>query len=240
MTDTFSGNKPPAAGLIALVGGYEFRTNCLEMDRAILGRVGTSARILVLPTAAAFESPRQAAYNGVRHLKRLGARPDPLYILKREDAQNEDYAALIDKAQGVYFAGGDPVHLLETLRGTRAWDAIAALHERGGLVAGSSAGAMVLGAQMWAPGEGWRAGLGLAPGLAIVPHHATVAHRWNAPRLSETVAPGVTVVGVDEATALLLPDQLVLGEGEVTVYTPAPAAFTAGTVVTPDLRSPRR
>ena len=222
-------------GIIALVGGYEFRTNCLEMDRAILARVGTSAQIIVLPTAAAFESPRQAAYNGVQHLKRLGAKAEAMYILNREDANNNDYAAQIDKVQGVYFSGGDPVHLLETLQGSKIWGAIVDLYQHGGLVAGSSAGAMVLGGQMWAPGEGWRTGLGLIPKLVIVPHHATVSHRWNAPKMAETVAPGVTVVGVDESTALLLPDQLVIGAGEVTVYTPDPIAFAADTIVTANL-----
>ena len=217
--------------LLALIGGYEFRANCREMDRALLARVGTSARILVAPTAAAFEQPRQAANNGVQHLKRLGARPEPLYVLKREDAESNDYAALVDKADGVYFAGGDPVHLLETLRGSKVWAAVVALYQRGGLVAGSSAGAMVMGGQMWAPGEGWRTGLGLAPRIAIVPHHATVSHRWNAPKLAETVAAGVTVVGVDEATAFLLSDQLVIGEGEVTVYTPDPVAYPPDAIV---------
>ncbi len=222
-------------GLIALVGGYEFRTNCLEMDRAILGRLGTRPQILVLPTAAAFESPRQAAYNGTQHLKRLGARAEALYVLKREDANSDDFAASIDKVQGVYLAGGDPVHLLETLRGSKVWQAIVGLYEHGGLVAGSSAGAMVLGGQMWAPGEGWRTGLGLAPKVTVVPHHATVAHRWNAPQMAQTVATGTTVVGVDEATALLLPDQLVLGEGAVTVYTHEPVAFAPNMVVAPYL-----
>lgn len=222
-------------GYIALVGGYEFRSNCLEMDRAILNRLGTSPQILVLPTAAAFESPRQAAHNGVQHLKRLGAKADSLYILKRDDTQSEDYAAQIDKVQGVYFAGGDPVHLLETLRGSKIWGAIVGMYERGGLIAGSSAGAMVMGGQMWAPGEGWRVGLGLVPNIAVIPHHATVGARWNADQLAQTVAPGTTLVGIDEATALLLPDQLVIGEGEVTVYTPQPTAFAADAVVTPKL-----
>jgi cyanophycinase len=225
-------SMPP---LIALVGGYEFRTNCLDMDRAILNRLGTSPRILVLPTAAAFESPRQAANNGVQHLKRLGAKVEPLYVLNRAEANEEDNAVPIDKVQGVYLSGGDPVHLLETLRGTKVWGAIRSLAERGGLVAGSSAGAMVLGGQMWAPGEGWRTGLGLVPKVAVVPHHATVSHRWHAPKMAETVAAGVTVVGVDEATALLLPDHLVIGEGEVTVYTPQPVAFSPNTVVKPNL-----
>jgi cyanophycinase len=218
-------------GFIALVGGYEFRTNCREMDRAILARLGTSARILVAPTAAAHESPRQAAHTGIQHLKRLGARPELLNVLTREDANQEDYAVLIDKVQGVYFAGGDPIHLLETLRGTKVWGAVVGLYERGGLVAGSSAGAMIMGGQMWAPGEGWREGLGLVPKVAVVPHHATVSHRWNAPKMAETVNPGIRVVGVDEATALLFPDQIVLGEAEVTVYTPEPITYQPGDVI---------
>jgi cyanophycinase len=171
----------------------------------------------------------------VQHLKRLGAKADSLFILKREDANNEDNAVPIDKVQGVYFAGGDPVHLLETMRGTKVWQAIVDLYQRGGLVAGSSAGAMIMGGQMWAPGEGWRVGLGLAPKIAVVPHHATVGARWDAPKLAETVAAGTTIVGIDEATALLLPDQLVIGEGEVTVYTPQPAIFGAEAVVTAKL-----
>lgn len=218
-------------GLIALVGGYEFRANCREMDRALLARVGTSARILVAPAAAAFEAPRQAANNGIQHLKRLGAKPHLLNVLRKEDAASDDYAAQVDKAQAVYFTGGDPVHLLETMRNSKVWNAVVALYERGGLVVGSSAGAMVFGGKMWTPGEGWRDGLGLVPGVAVVPHHATVSHRWGASQMAATLEPRVTLVGVDEATALLLPDHLVLGEGEVTVYTPEPAAYSSGAVV---------
>jgi cyanophycinase len=218
-------------GLIALVGGYEFRTNCREMDRALLARVGTSARILVVPTAAAFESPMQAAHNGIQHLKRLGAKPEVLNILTKEDAASNECAATVDKCQGVYFTGGDPVHLLETMRGSKVWGAVVGLYEHGGLIAGSSAGAMVFGGRMWTPGEGWRDGLGLLPQVAVIPHHATVSHRWGAAHMAATLTPGVTLLGVDEATALLLPDQLVLGEGDVTVYAPDPAAYAPGSVV---------
>ncbi len=217
--------------LIALVGGNEFRENCREMDRALLARLGTSARVLVIPTAAANESPKQAANNGVQHLKRLGAKAEPLFVTQRGHAQADEMVAAIREAKGVYFSGGDPVHLLETLRGTKVWQAVVELGERGGLVAGSSAGAMAFGGQMWAPGEGWREGLGLVPGVAVIPHHATVAARWNAAKMQETLAPGVTLVGIDEATALLLPDQLVLGQGEVTIYTPEPKTYEPGKVV---------
>jgi cyanophycinase len=223
--------------LLALIGGNEFRENCREMDRALLARLGTSARVLVIPTAAAHESPRQAANNGVAHLKRLGAKAEPLYVTQREHAQADSMVAAIKEAKGVYFTGGDPVHLLETLRGTKVWKAVVELGERGGrlrgiaIVAGSSAGAMAFGGQTWVPGEGWREGLGLVPGVAVIPHHATVAARWNAAKMLESLAPGVTLVGIDVATALLLPDHLVLGEGEVTVYTPEAKAYKSGQVV---------
>ncbi|MBI3244473.1 MAG: Type 1 glutamine amidotransferase-like domain-containing protein [Chloroflexi bacterium] len=219
--------------MIALIGGNEFRENCREMDRALLARLGTSARVLVIPTAAANESPRQAANNGVAHLKRLGAKAEPLYVIQRDHAQADEMVAAIREAKGVYFSGGDPVHLLETLRGTKVWRAVVELSERGGLVAGSSAGAMVMGGQMWTPGAGagWREGLGLVPGLAVIPHHATVATRWNAAKMRESLAPEVTLVGIDEATAVLFPDHLVLGEGEVTVYTSEPKTYASGKLV---------
>jgi len=89
----------------------------------------------------------------------------------------------------------------------------------------------VLGGRMWVPGEGWRDGLGLAPRVAVLPHHATVSHRWNATQMVNTLSPGITLVGVDEATALLLPDQQVLGEAQVTIYTPDPLSYSAGEVV---------
>jgi hypothetical protein len=94
-------------------------------------------------------------------------------------------------------------------------------------------GAMVLGAQVWRF-DGWTPGLGLAPNLAVLPHHATLAARWNAPAMAAALPPGVTLVGIDEATALLLPEARVLGNGSVTVYTPdGPQAFAADSIATP-------
>jgi hypothetical protein len=77
---------------------------------------------------------------------------------------------------------------------------------------------MVLGGQMWAPGDGWRQGLGLVPHIAVIPHHARLASRWNAARLIVSLPEGVILVGIDEATALAGPPWQVLGPGEVTVY----------------------
>ncbi len=141
-----------------------------------------------------------------------------------------DMAAQIKEVDMVYFTGGDPVHLLESLRDSLAWDAVLQVAARGGIVAGSSAGAMALGGSLWAPGRGWLAGLGLAPHVAVVPHHATLAARWNTDHMRAALPAGIMLVGIDEATALMGTGSQwqVLGPGEVTIYNADPPAVFAG------------
>jgi cyanophycinase len=221
---------------IALVGGAEFQRPCDDMDRALLALAGgAEPRVGILPTAAARENPGKAAENGVRHFRRLGARAEPALIITRADAQTGRLAAPLEEFDLVYLTGGDPVYLLEALRGTYAWQALLRVLARGGVLAGSSAGAMVLGGQAWAPGEGWREGLGAAPGLAVLPHHATLAARWNVDDMRRGLPPAVTLVGLEECAGLAGSgaDWQALGAGAVTVYRAAgPEVFTAGQSVT--------
>ncbi len=217
---------------VALVGGNEFRRDCDPMDRALIERLsGPAARIAILPTAATNENPYVAGENGLRHFRRLGARADKLMIVDEASANDADLVGLIEDFAGLYFTGGDPIYLHDVLLGSKTWAAVKAVAARGGLVAGSSAGAMVLGERLWRF-DGWIDGLGLAPGLAVLPHHATLAGRWNAPAMSAALPPGVTLIGIDEATALLLPEARVLGVGQVTVYGPGgPRAYGPGDTV---------
>ena len=100
------------------------------------------------------------------------------------------------------------------------------------MLAGSSAGAMICGERMWAPGEGWRKGLGLVPGIAVIPHHANLAARWNAESMRASLDRGVILVGIDEATALVGPPWQVVGQGEVAVYRrQKPSIFKDGQIV---------
>lgn len=220
----------PVTGAIALVGGNEFRADCEPMDRALLARLGRNPRIAILPTAAAHENPRRAADHGVRYFRTFGARADGVMITDAGAANRADMAAQIKEVDMVYFTGGDPVHLLESLRDSPAWDAVLLVAARGGIVAGSSAGAMALGGSVWAPGRGWLAGLGLAPQVAVVPHHATLAARWNTDHMRAALPAGITLVGIDVATALTGAGSQwqVLGLGEVTIYNADPPAVFAG------------
>jgi cyanophycinase len=219
-------------GTFALIGGGEFRKACDDMDRALIGLAGgPGAQVGIVPTAAAFENPRLAAKNGVSHFNRLGARAEALLIVDRAGAQATEWAARIDNLPMVYLTGGDPVYLLETLQGTAVGQAMLGLVQRGGVLAGSSAGAMVLGGQMWAPGQGWREGLGALPGLAILPHHATLSARWDAAKMRQVLPDDVILVGIDESTGLAghANEWRVMGAGEASVYRgPGVEAHTAG------------
>ncbi len=217
---------------IALVGGNEFRRECDAMDRALIERLGgPGAQIAILPTAATNENPYVAGENGARHFRRLGIRADKLMIVDEDSANDAGLFGLLEDYAGLYFTSGDPIYLRDTLLGSKTWEAVRAVEARGGLIAGSSAGAMMLGERLW-QFDGWTEGLGLAPGLAVLPHHATLAARWNAPAMAAALPAGVTLVGIDEATALLLPEARVLGIGQVTVYGPGePRAYGPGAEV---------
>ncbi len=209
-------------GKIALVGGDEFRRYCGDMDRDILAASGrTSARVVVLPTATANSAPVKAAYDGVTHFNGLGASAQPLMILEREQADDEEMVGRISDADVIYFTGGNPNHLLETLQGSLLLTAVNDAVARGAILAGSSAGAMVMGSQMRRPrADEWVTGLGIAEGLCILPHHERSNPEEAAEQLAERLSGGLQVFGIDGQTGCLgRPGEWqVTGHGRVVVY----------------------
>ena len=142
------------AGPIALVGGGEFRPGCEEMDLAILEATGVEGpSVLILPTAAANQNPGKAAANGVAYFSGLGARSSALMVLGPAEANDERLMSPLDSADLVYITGGDPGHLLRVLTGSLLLKRLEGALERGAVLAGSSAGAMVLGS--WMRFRGW-------------------------------------------------------------------------------------
>src|SRR5260370_38051003 len=98
-------------------------------------------------------------------------------LLNRADAENAEVAARLAAANFIYFSGGKPRYLLETLQDTASWQAILGVFTTGGIVAGCSAGAMVLGGEGFHFPQGWRTNpsLGLVPEIAVLPPFAEAA-----------------------------------------------------------------
>jgi cyanophycinase len=191
-----------------------------DVDRQLLEHVGgASARVVVLPTAAGLEepaSPRRWAESGVRHFEHLGARVEAAHILVRQDAFDPHWVSLLEHADFIYFSGGSPRHLVDTMQGTPAWATITARHAAGAALAGCSAGAMAFGPltlqprRLWSggatPKEAWYPALGLLPSIITLPHFDRWRARMNDATLGQLAASlpaGTTLVGVDEDTALV-------------------------------------
>lgn len=209
------------AGLIALVGGEEFRRGCEDMDREIMRASGQDpARVVVIPTAAV-TGPAKAANDGVTHFGSLGGDAIQLMVLDRGQADDPGFVQPSGEAGVVYFTGGSPDHLLETLRDSQLLKSILAAVDNGAVLAGSSAGAMVLGSFMRRPrAGGWTEALGIVPGVAVLPHHERQDPEETSQGLRGQAPAGLTVLGIDARTGCLGQPGAwrVVGSGKVTVY----------------------
>ena len=207
-------------GIIALVGGNEFRENCVPMDRALLALLAHPARVVILPTANNEGRPDLAVQGGIRHFERLGARASGAMVLNRQDCQDERFLPALRDADLIYLSGGNPRHLVDSLRDTLVWKAVQDHWERGGMLVGSSAGAMALAAHLRSREGNWEPALGLVPRIGVLPHHEHASADQIA-RLRAALLPNALLLGIDEATACFLSNDTwhVVGPGHVTVYT---------------------
>ena len=217
-------------GLIALVGSGEYLPVMEEIDRHLLASLNTDGRmprVVCLPTAAGKEGDRSInrwSEMGIEHFRKLGADVTALRIIDRTSANDDRYAPLLEHADLIYFSGGDPGYLFETLRDTRAWNAARRAWSRGAVYAGCSAGAMILGNRM--PSfrlGGTQQGFGLLPVEFIVPHFDAIPAIWKPVvfALNKQLKDGQQMVGVDEDTALvgsLSGEWKVMGRGCVQVF----------------------
>ncbi len=208
-------------GEIALVGGDEFRIGCEEMDREIMRVSGKSpSSVLVIPTAAV-TGPAKAANDGTTHFASLGGETSRLMLLEKEHAEDPAFFASVTKADVVYFTGGSPEYLFEILKDSQFFRALLAAFHKGTVLAGSSAGAMVMGSVMRGPRSGaWVEALSVVPGVAVLPHHERREQSEVSKDLHETAPEGLVYLGIDARTACLgSPGSWrVVGLGKVTVY----------------------
>ncbi len=227
------------AGDIGLVGGEEFRVGCEEMDREIMRRSGQQpSRVVVIPTAAV-TGPGKAANDGVTHFGGLGGDASQLMVLDRGHAEDMDLISAVNGAGVIYFTGGSPEHLLTTLRDSPLLTAILETVGQGTVLAGSSAGAMVMGSYMRRPNGGrWTEALGIVPGVVVLPHHERRDPAEMSRELQEQAPAGVTVLGVDARTGCVgrPGNWQVVGSGKVTVYQgPEWAVYASGEALPPEV-----
>lgn len=159
-------------GVIVLQGGGPFTAND-DLDRRVLAGVD---RIVVLPTADAYEQPRTLVDAAVAWGGRIGVEVEPLMVLMRSEA-DEAAAAVVAGAPAVFLAGDSGIHLRSVLKDTPLFAAITDVLGRGGVVIASGASAAALCDPMSDQrGGGFALGLGVVSGVAVIPAPETWPH----------------------------------------------------------------
>lgn len=195
-----------------LLGSGEFEPWSEEVERAALdGRPGLVA---ICPTACAPEGDAvfdRWARMGTEHYAAMGIGSRVVPLKTRHDAEDEEARRAIEDVGMVFFSGGSPRYLADTLRDTPFLEELTARLDRGVVFGGCSAGAMIVGRR---PDHRPRFGSAWVAGLGLVSEGSFGAH-WDRVRF----IPGMRTfvrsragargwfAGIDERTAIL-------GDGE--------------------------
>lgn len=217
------------AGPVMLIGGAEDKVR----DRVILSRFveaagGPEGHVVVIATASSLGDAAVARYADL--FADLGAgRLTGLRPQDRAQADDPEMARVLGDATGVFLTGGNQLRLSSAVAGTRLGDAIHRAHDRGAVLAGTSAGASAMAAHMMAFGRSGEspksrmaqlaAGLGVLTGVVVDQHFS---ERGRFGRLLTVVAhsPSLVGIGLDEDTcAIVYADRVleVIGRGAVTL-----------------------
>lgn len=217
----------PPGGPLVLIGG-----SCTALGDAFgtfLEISGARDGAPIVGITSASSDPEESARYWERMFCRSGVSSVTFPPFDRGDRSSDaELAARITDAAAVFLGGGDQVKLVGSLTGTKAETALKALHRRGGVVGGTSAGAAALTALTMAGGEidaeGNLVEQYIGPGLGLLGHEAIIdthfAQRRRLQRLFLVVASNTALfgLGIDEDTALVVRDGIgeVCGSGGVT------------------------
>jgi cyanophycinase len=193
-------------GRFLLLGSGEFEPWSATAERFALSRATGDGSVAILATACGREG--DAVFErwnamGLAHYASLGIAANALAVRNRVDARDARWATKLDAASMVFFSGGSPKYLAESIKDTPIWDAVLRLIERGGVFAGCSAGAMITGARgMRFP---FSSGLGLLPTSALGVHWDALSGwwiRWLRDLAPRRIPAAVRFIGVAENTAV--------------------------------------
>jgi len=220
-------------GLIALLGSGEYLPVMDDIDRYLLancGAQGRNPRVVCLPTAAGKEgdaSVNRWSNMGVEHFTRIGADVRAVPVIDKESANEQSHASAVEEADIVYFSGGDPGYLYQTMNDSLVWKSAQKVWARGGVYAGCSAGAMILGRRIpnfRSMGLGSMDAFGTVPASYILPHFDAFPVIWKPLiySLRKKLKDGEMMIGIDEDTAIvgkLNEEWAVMGSAKAHIFT---------------------
>lgn len=221
--------KSKPKGYLVAVGGNEDKEKDLKVLRHIAGLPEGGTRIVELVPLAS-QIPQEVVESYIPAFRKIGI--DDVRIMNvhtRDDARDPAFVERILKADVVFFTGGDQLRITSLLGGSPVMEAISGHYWRGGVVAGTSAGAAAMSSTMIFEGDvaqSMRKGnVQMVPGLGLLPNTIIDTHfiqRGRITRVLEVMAsnPGSIGLGLGEDTGIVIREgQIVevIGNGVVVI-----------------------
>ena len=242
-----SATTGPERGTLVLVGGGATGQIVAPdpINRPVMKKFGqlaggSAARVVVIPTGGTDDvlTPGWLEKLRVRAQEVMGVdHVSVMHTRDRRQADSPEFVGPLKQATGVWIPGGHDLSLIDTYVGTRVEAEIKALLARGGVVGGTSAGAVIQSSlATLGPGLGiivdsaetpngkilrvdaTRPCWGLLTNSTIMPHWNTRKRPDLTPALS--TQPGLLGIGIDEDTAAIVQSSRleVFGVGHVGIF----------------------
>ena len=227
-----------ARGRLVAIGGGEISEGDAPLLREFVKLAhGAGARIVVMTIAT--DDPQAAASQYKNAFKRLGVDDvKAVDVSARSDVSIPESLEAIENATGLFFTGGDQLHITSMLGGSEMQAVMHRRYERGLVIGGSSAGAAMMSNSMIIGGGGDdnpKVGAAeIGPGMdliigAIIDTHFSQRGRYG--RLLTAVAhyPQDLGIGIDEETAMIVNKNEfeVAGKGAVTIIDGGTMTYTS-------------
>ena len=216
----------PSKGTLLVIGGAASDI-FYEKFMELVG--GANAPIVVIPTAATSDSLTEADLNRFKgsFTQRGFQNVTVLHTRDRDIANSKAFIKPIKKAAGIWFSGGRQWRHADSYLNTQTHKAFFELLERGGVIAGSSAGATIQGSYL-ARGDTRKntimmgdheEGLGFISNVAIDQHLFARNRQFDMFEILEN-RPELLGIGLDEDTGIIVKGNqfTVFGNSYVAIY----------------------
>lgn len=218
----------PKKGSLLIIGGNASASIFYPEFAKLLG--GYDSPIVIIPTAAEdkYLSEDPTSEKLIERFKNAGFQQvKVLHTRDTAESNSLDFYSQIDEASGVWFTGGRQWRLADSYLHTKTHKAILRLLDRGGVVAGSSAGATIQGSFL-ARGDTKRntimdgdhtEGLSLISNIAIDQHLLARNRQFDMFEILEN-HPKLLGIGLDENTGIIVRQNTfeIIGESYVAIY----------------------
>jgi cyanophycinase len=207
-------------GELLIIGGHEEKYNgeeilqkFVELAKRNKGSIG------ILPTAS--EIPDEVSADYINVFKKLNAEDIKVFnIHSRNEANENRVLEMVPQLSALFITGGDQSRLAKIIGDTKFYHAILEQWRNGMVIAGTSAGASIMGKYMIASAKTKENDKGLKIDIeegfgfidVIIDQHFSQRARFG--RLLGAIAenPNLIGIGIDENTAILV------GNGKFKVY----------------------